>query len=175
MCRVPTELDGEVQAAELQVRVDMGLLDEPSAETDKFMSDNLPVPFDDKTPELIEPDRLPELERVTDEVPHMSADASVVLSHDTYGKWFGSIQNWLKQAGAENGVDYRASVATAGMDGKGKILFRVKWKALSDKGILYLNLMARTLSLLEQETKKIGMDERKPETSENKQISAENG
>lgn len=132
------------------------------------MSENLPALSADQYPFL------PELEQVCDDVPQMSADAELVLPTETYAPWMRSIKSWLEKAGAVNGVDYRASVATAGFQG-GKMLFRVKWHTMTDKGVLYLNLMASTLSLLEAETKKLGMDERKPETPEIRQISGENG
>lgn len=138
------------------------------------MSDSLPVPFEDNAPALAAPSSLPELEQVLDEVPRMEADATLVLPTDTYAPWFRAIQRWLEQAGAKNGHDYKSAVSTAGMQGK-KMLFRVRWTALTPKGVLYLNLMARTLNFLEAETRKIGMDEKPPETAENKQISPENG
>jgi GH18 family chitinase len=130
------------------------------------MTDNLPAAQGDSLPVL------PELERVCDEVPQMSAEAELVLPIDIYAPWMRSIKSWLEKAGAHNGTDYRASVAMAGFDEKKRALWRVKWKATTDKGVLYLNLMASTLRGLEAEAKQIGHEQNTPENAQN---SAENG
>lgn len=97
-----------------------------------------------------------------DEFPEISADATLTLPSELYAPWFRSIQVWLDKAGAKNGEDYRASVCTAGMDDKRRQLFRVKWRTLSEKGVLYLNIMARTLQHLQLQSQEQLSDQSTP-------------
>lgn len=97
-------------------------------------------------------------------VPKVSADATLTLPADIYTPWFRSIQVWLQKAGAKNGVDYRAAVSTGGYE-NGKPLWRVHWSAMTEKGTLYLNLMAASFRMLEKQA-----EEAKLLKNEQKQI-----
>lgn len=109
------------------------------------LDDAKPVKLTGKDLEPIQdldfPDNLPDAENVA-----IDGNATVILPAKVYAPWIKAIQGWLKQAGAENSIDFKATVSTAGGTTKdGKALYKIHWIALTEKGKKYLLLMAASL------------------------------
>ena len=93
-----------------------------------------------------------ELERIS--VVPIRSVARVDLDEIAYAQWYRQIIDFARANGAENGVDYQASVRARGRK-DGKRMYHIEWRALNDSGEDFLTRMASTFGWIAMEPKRI--------------------